>query len=91
MDVRHDTEGKRFVAELPGGEGELAYRDGEAGTIDLVHTEVDPALQGKGVGDALVRAALDYAKAHDLRVVPSCPYVKKWLDKHPDVRDSLPS
>ena len=90
MDVRHDTAGKQFVVELAEGEGELAYDDGEAGTIDLTHTEVSPSLQGRGVGEALVRAALDYARANGLRVVPSCPYVKKWLDKHPEERASLP-
>jgi hypothetical protein len=54
----------------------------KADRIDLVHTEVPPQFQGKGFGEALVRAALDYARREKLKVVPTCPFVRRFLTKH---------
>ncbi|WP_144793030.1 GNAT family N-acetyltransferase [Kocuria palustris] len=48
------------------------------------HTEVDDAFEGQGVASQLVRFALDDAIEHGFRIVPVCPYVKSWLQKHED-------
>ncbi|MFC4062926.1 GNAT family N-acetyltransferase [Planomonospora corallina] len=71
--------------------------DGEhAGQLELVrqgdvivytHTEVDPAFGGRGVGGALVRAALDAARAEGATVRPRCSFVKDWIDRHPTYAD----
>ncbi|XVQ13086.1 GNAT family N-acetyltransferase [Spirillospora sp. CA-255316] len=55
--------------------------------IVFTHTEVDGAFEGQGVGSALARGALDDARAKGLGVVPLCPFIKGWIDKHPDYRD----
>lgn len=55
--------------------------------ITFVHTEIDDAHAGKGLAGVLVRAALDDARARGLRVVPVCPYVKAWIERHPDYAD----
>ena len=55
--------------------------------IMFVHTEIDDAYAGKGLAVVLVRSALDDASARGLRVVPHCPYVKAWIDRHPDYAD----
>jgi predicted GNAT family acetyltransferase len=86
MTVEHDTAGRRFVARLDGHEGELLYGEFGEGIVDLQHTEVPRALQGKGVADALVRAALAWAREQGYRVVATCPYVQRWLRKHPEER-----
>ncbi|NUT35567.1 MAG: N-acetyltransferase [Hamadaea sp.] len=53
------------------------------GTIIVyTHTEVDPAFEGKGVASTLARAVMDDAKAQGRTVVPICPYISKWLEKH---------
>jgi predicted GNAT family acetyltransferase len=52
--------------------------------IVFTHTEVDPAFEGKGVGSQLARAVLDDAKAKNRTVVPICPFIKGWIEKHPD-------
>jgi predicted GNAT family acetyltransferase len=52
--------------------------------ISLVHTEVPESLRGKGLGNQLVRAALDYAHFNQLKIVPVCPFVKAYLHKHPE-------
>ena len=87
MNIENDTAQHRFHVVLPEGEGELVYRVPATGAIELVHTEVAPALRGQGVAEALAEAAFDYAREHGLRVVPTCPYVQRWLTKHPEQRD----
>ncbi len=55
------------------------------GVITFTHTEVDDAFEGRGVGSALVRQELDDVRARGgLRVRPRCPFVRAWIDKHPD-------
>ncbi|EHR61052.1 GNAT family N-acetyltransferase [Saccharomonospora cyanea] len=53
----------------------------------LTHTEVDPALEGQGIGGALTRAVLDQARSRRLRVLALCPFVRVWLENHPDYHD----
>jgi predicted GNAT family acetyltransferase len=59
------------------------------GVITFVHTEVPPELGGKGIGSQLVRGALDQVRADGLKVIAQCPFVKAWIDKHPDYADLL--
>jgi predicted GNAT family acetyltransferase len=56
-------------------------------TVDLVHTEVDEAFEGRGVGSSLVRGVLDELRGQDVDVTVSCPFIKSWLEKHPDYQD----
>lgn len=58
--------------------------------INLVHTEVDPAFQGAGLASQLARASLDDARKRQLAVLPTCPYIRSWLKKHPDYADLVP-
>jgi uncharacterized protein len=57
------------------------------GRIALIHTEVLPVHEGRGVGSALVRFALDDAHRRELRVIATCPYVKDYLTRHPEAAD----
>lgn len=86
MEIEDDSAHSRFVVRLPEGEGELAYKR-LGRTLELVHTEVAPALRGRGVGEALAHGAVDHARAKGLRIVATCPYVQRWLAKHPEHRD----
>jgi predicted GNAT family acetyltransferase len=61
--------------------GFLDYRR-RGGRITLVHTEVDPAFEGRGVGSALARHALDEAVRAGDRVRVACPFVTSWLRRH---------
>ena len=58
---------------------------------DLFHTFAEPAARGTGIASRLVRFALDRARADGVRVIPSCPYLPGWLDRHPDYRDLVAS
>ena len=66
--------------------GEAAYRR-RNGRIALIHTEVDEALEGRGLGSRLVTAALDDARDQGLEVVPLCPFVASFIDRHPEYQD----
>lgn len=57
------------------------------GRIALEHTEVLPAYQGRGVSQALARFALDDARRRGLRVIASCPYIRAWVERHPETHD----
>ena len=72
-------------------EGHLAatyYRISD-GVITFIHTEVPPELGGKGVGSILVKGALDQVRTEGLKVIPQCPFVKAYIDRHPDYADLL--
>ncbi|WP_434599241.1 GNAT family N-acetyltransferase [Streptomyces sp. A5-4] len=55
--------------------------------IAFVHTEVDPAHEGRGVGSALARESLDAARAAGLRVLAVCPFSSRYLARHPEYAD----
>ena len=57
--------------------------------IDLMHTVVPQAAEGNGVGSALAHAALEHARAKGLKVVPSCPFVHRYVTKHREFADLL--
>ncbi len=52
--------------------------------VAYTHTRVEPAFEDRGVGDSLARAAMDDARAKSRTVVPICPFLSTWLDKHPE-------
>lgn len=79
----------RFVATIDGAEaGECVYRR-DGARMQIVHTEVDPALQGRGIAAALVDAAVAHAREQRWQVVPLCSYVRAWLRRHPEAAEVL--
>jgi hypothetical protein len=67
--------------------GELLYRDRGGNVVAFLHTEVDPTVQRRGLGSALVARALDDARERGLRVVPLCPFVDAYVHRHPEYAD----
>ena len=61
------------------------------GAIVFTHTEVPPALEGRGVGSRLARDALDDARRRGLAVIPRCPFVAAYIRRHPEYRDLVPA
>lgn len=82
--VTHDEAGGRFVVRVGSEVAELTYQwRGRA--MDLYHTEVPPAFRGQGIAERLADAAFNYADAHGLSVIPSCPYISGvYLTRHPE-------
>ena len=77
----------RFEILVDGAPAGLVSYRLRPGTIVFLHTEIDDEYEGKGLGGVLVRAALDSARSRGLRVVPSCPFVRAWIERHPDYAD----
>jgi uncharacterized protein len=87
MKVQHDAERQQFYVPLADGEeASLYYNLLSDDLIDLRHTEVPRSARGQGLADALARAALAYAREHHLNVIVTCPFVQRWLRKHPEER-----
>jgi predicted GNAT family acetyltransferase len=87
MTVRDNPAELRYEL-LDGGDvvGEIRYRR-EPGAVALVHTEVDPSYQGKGLASMLVEEAVHDLRERGLGLVPVCPYVRAWLRRHPEQAD----
>src|SRR5436190_24356112 len=84
--VTNNEASQQFEVHLDGLLARLVYqRAGER--IRLIHTEVPDALAGRGIGSALARTALGYAQERQLRVVPSCPFVRSYIERHPEYRE----
>jgi predicted GNAT family acetyltransferase len=83
-----DADGaKRYEARLDGDLAGFLDYVAKGSRIVLVHTEVLPAREGLGVGGELVRFALADARRRGLRVVASCPYVRAYVERHPETHD----
>jgi predicted GNAT family acetyltransferase len=79
----------RYEATVDGQlAGFAAYRR-ENAVITFTHTEVDDRFEGQGVGSQLVREALDDARAAGSPVRVECPFVRAYVDRHPEYQDLL--
>jgi predicted GNAT family acetyltransferase len=76
----------RFEVTL-GGETAFAEYSLLHDAIVLPHTVVPAAFEGRGIGGALARAALGYARDHGLKVKPSCPFIARYIASHPEWQD----
>jgi uncharacterized protein len=84
--VRDNAERHRFELDVDGKMAYSNYRRAD-GLLTVMHTEVPKELEGRGIGSALVRGLLDIARAEGLKVRPLCPFVKAYVDKHPEYAD----
>jgi uncharacterized protein len=78
----------RYEARIDGVLAGFAAYQLTQGRIVFTHTEVDPRFEGHGVGSGLARFALDDVRAQgSRRVVPRCPFIRSWIEDHPDYLD----
>lgn len=87
VEVADVPERSRFEILVDGAVAGFAIYRLAPGRITFVHTEIDDAYAGQGLGGKLARAALDTARARGLAVRPDCPFIKGWIAKHPDYAD----
>ncbi len=78
----------RYEASTESGvvAGFAEYRDRD-GVRVFVHTEVDDAFEGQGIGSALARGALDDVRARGMSIRVRCPFIRAFLEKHPEYAD----
>lgn len=86
--VSHDPAACRFEVRTEAGIGLLTYLERDA-VLEILHTEVPDSAEGQGYGAALAVAALDFARQEGKRVIPSCPFVAAYIQRHPAYEDLL--
>lgn len=88
LTVTNNTAAGQF--EIPTDVGVARLRYVERGDLlDLVHTEVPRELEGRGYGAALAKSALEWARIEHRKVIPSCPFVRAYVRRHPEYTDIL--
>ncbi len=88
MELSKNPAAKRFEARVDGELAGFAEYIEMTGLVIFSHTEVFPAFEGTGVGSSLARFALDAVREDGSRKVqPLCPFIKSWIERHPDYQD----
>jgi predicted GNAT family acetyltransferase len=88
--VVHNAAEHRFEINTDGQLSVLEYVF-KKHRIFFKHTEVPPSLQQQGLGTKLAHAALEYTRRNGLVAVAVCPFVKKYVDAHPEYQSSVAS
>jgi predicted GNAT family acetyltransferase len=84
-EVRDNRREGRFELDLGGGATAFVeYEDAGEGVLALTHTEVPAEFEGKGVGGALVKGALEIVRGENLKIVPACQFVSVYVRRHPE-------
>ena len=83
VEVVNNAAESRFEARVDSGLAFASYYL-RGRTITFTHTEVPLAVEGRGVGNALARTALEHARAEGLRVVPLCRFIAAFIRRHPE-------
>ena len=86
VEVRNNEADGRFEVEQDGRTAYAEYRLLASGIL-FPHTEVPQALEGRGIGSALVREALAFARERGLKVMPTCTFFAGYIAKHPEHHD----
>ncbi len=89
--VADNPAGGKFEITLDGEEAGLIAYERSGATISLIHTLIDPRFEGRGLGTRLVREALDSLRAQGLAVLPQCPFVRGYIQRHREYADLVPA
>jgi predicted GNAT family acetyltransferase len=90
VEVRDNMLEARYEALVGGELAAISQYELRDGAVTFTHTLVLPDWEGKGIGSRLVRGALDDLRDRGLPAVPVCPYVAKWISRHPEYADLVP-
>lgn len=89
--IIHNPTNQRFETTIDGVTAYLSYKSIDETTLDYNHTIVPAELGGKGLGSLLAKTALDYAKENGKKIIPSCSFVAKYLEKNPQYQELVVS
>ena len=86
-DVRDNRQRFRYEIVVDGVVAGFIQYNMRGGRLILVHTEIDDARTGRGLATILVAGALDDIRTRGLRIVPVCPFVERYIERHPEYDD----
>ncbi|HVR97097.1 MAG TPA: GNAT family N-acetyltransferase [Thermoanaerobaculia bacterium] len=89
LHVQHDEARKKYYAMVDGKESVLEYTEAGDRTLNFWHTYVPPELRGRGIADEIVRVALEDAMERGFRVIPSCWFVRVYMQRHQRFQEAL--
>ncbi|HUG43962.1 MAG TPA: GNAT family N-acetyltransferase [Acidobacteriota bacterium] len=87
QEIEHQEDRRRFILALDGDPAALEYDRIDERRVDFKSTYVPKEERRRGIGGRLVRRGLEWARRNDLKVIPSCPFVKSFVDDHPEFKD----
>ena len=85
----NENRGKFYIEENENQIALMTYKKSGDGIITIDHTEVDSNHRGDGLGEDLIEAGVKYARENELKIIATCPFAKKVIDRTPDFRDIL--
>jgi predicted GNAT family acetyltransferase len=86
--VAHKSSENRFEVDL-GREKAILIYEIKVGLFILVHTEVPPAYERRGIAGKMATAALEYARNEGLKIRSYCSYTTRFIEKHPEYQELL--
>jgi predicted GNAT family acetyltransferase len=91
IQVRENVPERRFeiwVGDTLAGFSQYSPRN--ESTYTFTHTEIDPAFEGQGLASTLIRGSLDAMTERGIKVRPNCPFVRRFIQRHPDYQHLVP-
>jgi predicted GNAT family acetyltransferase len=89
--VRDEPEASRFVIDVDGRRAGYSAYHRSPGKITFTHTDIEPEFEGKGLGSVLAKEALAQARAEGAAVIPRCPFVRDYIERHPAEIELVPA
>jgi predicted GNAT family acetyltransferase len=89
LEIKHDEQGQTFFAEINGEKALLEYYSRDDETLVFNHTFVPASLRDRGIAAGLTKYALNYAREHNFKVIPQCPYVAEYVERNKEFDDII--
>jgi len=88
--VTDRPENGRFEIAVDGQVAGFAAYHSVGDNLDFTHTEIDDRFEGRGLGSILIRAALEATRERGMGVLPHCPFVRSFIERHPEYIELVP-
>ena len=86
LQIKHESAQHKFFAVVNGKEAFLEYSKVNDKTLDYHYTFVPPELRGQQIAEKIVKFGLDYAEQQHYKIIPTCPYVKRIIERNPQYK-----
>ncbi len=87
VEIRHDMNQKKFYALVGGQEAHVLYQEQGKDVLNYLSTFVPEELRGEGIAAQLAEFALNYARKHHYKIIPTCPYISHYIKRHKEYQN----